>query len=308
MGISDIELEWTHQPATDFLKLTIQVANDLDHWKTIQSEKNLFNEEGRKGEWVTLNQLPSHYRYIRLIPHKEISEFNLIRATGKYSTTTESPDLIYQPDSGLKEDTKHAGFYYFQQPLKVDAKGMSLVLPSGYFFTGSLYASNKGFDKKVLISSNLKQHNMSNISYNKPFNISRYRYSDWWLKPDTLPTEPLKLSFTYPAYEFYFINNKQGPFTLAWGNYEVKRFQDNLTSLLQSQGRDGYSNASTVGYSKAVAAEYQEIQTASGITRQNRAPVTPWKTWLLWAVLFIGILITGRMAYTLYRDMNSQSS
>ncbi len=307
-GISDIELEWTHQPATDFLKLTIQVANDLDHWKTIQSEKNLFNEQGRKGEWVTLTQLPTQYRYIRLTPHKEISEFNLIRATGKYVTTTEAPDLIYQTDSALKEDAKHAGYYHFQQPFKVDAKGMILVLPPGYFISGSLYGSNNGFDKKVLITSNLKQHNMSNISYNEPFNISQYQYSDWWLKTDTELSVPVKLSFTYPAYEFYFINNQQGPFTLAWGNYEVKRFTDNLTSLLQSQGKEGYANASTVGYAKAVAAGYQEIQTASGITRQNKAPVMPWKTWLLWAVLLIGILITGRMAYTLFRDMNSQSS
>lgn len=300
LGISDIELEWTHQPATDFLKLSISVANDLDHWRVIQADKNLFNEVGGKPEWTTLTRIPAHNRYIRLIPHQDISEFNLIRASGKYSTQQEVPDLIYKTDSSLSEDKAHPGFYHFQQPLKVKAKSLSLEIPVGYFVSGTLYAGNQGFDKKIQIKSNFKQHNMLNIAPDKSLPIVNHHYSDWWYKPDKVFSIPVKLSFSYPAYEFYFINNQQGPFTLAWGNYEAQGFVDNLTPLLQSQGAENFTHATL--------AEIQHIHPASGITRQNKASVTPWKTWLLWAVLFIGILITGRMAYTLFRDMNRQSS
>ncbi len=299
-GISEIELEWTHQPATDFLKLTIQGANDLDHWKTLQREKNLFSESGRKAEWVTLTQLPTHYRYIRLIPSSDITEFNLLKAMGSYHRVINAPDLVFNTTTALEEDAKHAGFYHFKQPLQVNAKGMSFVLPAGYFVSGTLYGSHRGFDKKLKLQSNFRQHSMSNIAANKALDISSYRFTDWWFKPDKMLDVPVKLSFSYPAYELYFINNQQGPFTLAWGNYEVDHFNDNLSALLQSQGSNSYSNAAEV--------DYLEIQQGSGIQRQNKAPVKPWKTWLLWAVLLIAVLVTGRMAFTLYRDMNRQAS
>ncbi len=299
-GISEIELQWTHQPATDFLKLTIQGANDLDHWETLQREKNLFREPGRKAEWVTLTQLPTHYRYIRLIPSSDITEFNLLKATGRYHRVINAPDLVFNTTTALEEDAKHAGFYHFKQPLQVNAKGMSFVLPAGYFVSGTLYGSHAGFDKKLQLQSNFRQHNMSNITTNKALDISSYRFTDWWFKPDKMRDVAVKLSFSYPAYEFYFINNQQGPFTLAWGNYEVDHFNDNLSALLQSQVNDSYSNAAEV--------DYMEIQQGSGIQRQHKAPVTPLKTWLLWAVLLLAVLVTGRMAFTLYRDMNSSSS
>lgn len=299
-GISEIELEWTHQPATDFLKLTIQGANDLDHWETLQAEKNLFNETGRKAEWVTLSKLPTGYRYIRLLPHSEITEFNLLKATGSYQLVINASDLVFNTTTALEEDAKHAGYYHFKQPLQVNAKGLSFMLPPGYFVSGTLYGSHRGFDKKFQLQSNFRQHNMSKIAANKALDISSYRFTDWWFKPDKILDVPVILSFSYPAYEFYFINNQQGPFTLAWGNYEVDHFNDNLTALLQSQGKDSYSNAAE--------ADYLEIQQGSGIQRQNKAPVKPWKTWLLWAALLFAVLVTGRMAFTLYRDMNRQSS
>ncbi|MCP4390443.1 MAG: DUF3999 domain-containing protein, partial [Gammaproteobacteria bacterium] len=33
----------------------------------------------------------------------------------------------------------------------------------------------------------------------------------------------------------------------------------------------------------------------------------PWKKWLLWALLVMAALVTGRMAFRLYREMNSSN-
>ena len=300
LGISEIELEWMHQPATDFLKLTIQVANDLDHWKTLQVDKNLFRENDSKPEWFTLTRIPAHYRYIRLTPHQIIDQFTLTKATGIHHKKSSAPDLIFDTATDLVEDPQHPGYFHFKQPLSVNARGLGFVLPAGYFISGGLYASNRGFDKKFQLKSNFRQHNMNQVSENEMLDISRFRYTDWWFKPDSNINVPISLRFSYPAYELYFINNQQGPLTLAWGNYEVATSLDNLTPLLRSQGISGLSNAAS--------ANILEIQAAGGVERQRQAEVVAWKTWLLWAVLLIAVFVTARMALTLYRDMSSSSS
>ena len=53
-------------------------------------------------------------------------------------------------------------------------------------------------------------------------------------------------------------------------------------------------------------------ETAGGATRLNPQATLPWQKWLLWALLVLaalitGRLITGRMAYHLYREMNVES-
>lgn len=296
LGINDIELEWNHQPATDFLKLTIQVANDLDHWKTIQSNKNLFNADGREGEWITLSGLPLNYRYIRLIPHQDISEFNLLKASGTYTTQKSIDDLLLVPQPELLEDKQHAGFYHFQQPLQVHAKSLALTMPAGYFLSGTLYASNKGFDKKRIIKSAFEQHNLGNIEASSAINISGYAYKDWWFKPEKPIHFPLHLAFSYTPYELQFINNQHGPYTLAWGNYEANIQNDDLSPLLKKQNPKDDMVASQVSITETLP--------AGGIQRQQQMPVTPWLTWLLWAFLAAAVVLTARMAFTLYRDMN----
>lgn len=300
LGITEIELEWTHQPASDFLKLTVQAANDLDHWTTLQTDKNLFRENESKTEWFTLTRLPVNYRYIRLVPHQDIDEFTLIKATGTYHKMISAPDIQFNTDKALAEDAQHAGYYHFKQPLNVNAKSLSFVLPKGYFVSGTLYASNRGFDKKFTVKSNFRQYNMSQVGNNENLDISSHRYTDWWFKPDKNLSVPISLNFSYPAYQLYFINNQQGPLTLAWGNYEVSAVSDNLTPLLQNEGAADLTTALTVNYT--------QVEAAGGEQRQHRAEVTPWKTWLLWGLLLIAVLVTARMALTLYRDMNSPAS
>jgi hypothetical protein len=295
-GIHDIELEWTHQPASDFLKLDVQAANDLDHWISVQPEKNLFNGAGHSGEWITLSGLPAGYRYIRLVPYKQVSEFTLLKATGKYSSKTTVQDIM--PDSRvvLTEDSKHAGFYHFQLPLKVTARRLMFNLESGYFLSGSLYASNAGFDKKRLIKSGFEQHNLDNLGANPGLDISAFHYQDWWFKADKPVSYELTVSFSYPAYELLFINNHHAPFTLAWGNYEATSLLDDLTPLLGKQAGLDIAQAGRVGIG--------EIHASGGEQRLYQDPVLPWLTWLLWGFLCAAVLLTARMAYTLYRDMN----
>ncbi|MEJ2446210.1 MAG: DUF3999 family protein [Exilibacterium sp.] len=295
LGIDAIELDWTHEPAGDFLKLDIQAANDIDHWKTIQHGKNLFKGQGRGGEWVTLGELPAGYRYFRLRPHASVTRFELKRARGRYQVE-EAPADFALAGRALEEDAKHTGFFAFSPPLAVDARAMRFVLPNGYFLSGNLYASHGEFDQKQLLRRGIEQHNLEGMDEGGRVSLDFSAQRRYWFEPRHQSMQDVGLEFFYPPYEILFINNRQGPFTLAWGNYEVERHPDDLSRLVAQQ--------SALELSQAVTIPIGRIDEAGGLRRQFPVAVKPWLTWMLWALLALAVLVTARMAWTLYRDMN----
>jgi len=46
----------------------------------------------------------------------------------------------------------------------------------------------------------------------------------------------------------------------------------------------------------------------SGVSRLAPLPTLPWKKWLLWSLLVLASIITGRMAFKLYREMSQPGS
>ena len=56
--------------------------------------------------------------------------------------------------------------------------------------------------------------------------------------------------------------------------------------------------------SRGTLVDLRNIQIAGGDSRLVPEAELAWKKWLLWALLIIAAVITGRMALTLYRDMN----
>ena len=93
------------------------------------------------------------------------------------------------------------------------------------------------------------------------------------------------------------IADGNSPYRLAWGNHEVKVAPPTLKGLVSSAE---WADAEIVG---TLATEE-----AGGVSRLAAEPALPWKKWLLWALLIIGVFIAGRMAVTLYREMNQPES
>jgi hypothetical protein len=50
------------------------------------------------------------------------------------------------------------------------------------------------------------------------------------------------------------------------------------------------------------------IEESSGAARLEPQPDLPWKKWLLWTLLILVVIVTGRMAFNLYREMNASPS
>ena len=117
----------------------------------------------------------------------------------------------------------------------------------------------------------------------------------WWFQPDSPLAAGIGVEPGYLPRELHFFNNGRGPFELAWGNH-AQRPGDN--------GFDGLFKVSGLEISDAVTVSYSLPQTAGGEARLLPPRQSPWMTWVLWALLIAAVVVTLRMAYNLYRDMN----
>ena len=295
-NIKQISLQWTHQPIDTLLQVQVQTANDLDHWTTVHRNKNLYDKDGQFPEWIKIAGLPGNVRYIRITAKQSVNEFDLKKVTGHYQDR-HTPELLWHSESQpLIVDPKQPSFLTFEQPFNVTASALQFILPEGYFVNGDLYASTNGFDKKRLIKSSLSSHKVNQLNQQNRTLLPLRYFKHWWFKPDVQTSVAIKVEWGYSKKEIIFINNQQGPFTLAWGNHEVQLLQDNLSSLIQNQSKLKIEEAELVTIGP--------ITEAGGIGRLSSSPQLPWFSWLLWLLLIGTVLITARMAIALYRDMN----
>ncbi len=93
--------------------------------------------------------------------------------------------------------------------------------------------------------------------------------------------------------KLYFLAQGNGPFTLAFGNYNIKPDQRNsLADLIDSIKRSGASiDRVSIG---------EIINSNKSFKVEEK---TPWKLILLWLVLILGTALMGFMAYRLFQQM-----
>ncbi len=83
---------------------------------------------------------------------------------------------------------------------------------------------------------------------------------------------------------------------MAWGNYEGQSNRGNLAEFVNRDLSKVENRGSKVNIGS--------IQTAGGESRLAAKTRLPWSKWLLWVLLILAALVTGRMAFSLYREMN----
>ena len=299
LEIESIELDWTHQPADQLLKVSIEAGSDLDSWRTIQSNKSLTNQESDDAKWRTIDNIPKGEKYLRLTPLNSIRSFEIKQVIGTYQRN-ETVKKIWHQLGDLKKMVDRPGYYKFDMPSNVQAIELKLIPGEQQtLINGDLYAGREDFEQKRLIASNIQQHNISGreIEPNKSINIPAQSYVHWWFKPgQTLSSTP-KVEISYPVYELLFLANDNGPFRLAWGNYESEALSNDLIGILSPEQKQQPASE---------LVEMGKMQIAGGDARLSPGEKLPWLKWFLWLFLVVAVIITGNMAFNLFRDMNAQ--
>ena len=107
----------------------------------------------------------------------------------------------------------------------------------------------------------------------------------------------LKIGWT--GQQLFFVARGRGPYTLAYGNAAIKGESAPLDPLLSRLGRQDnnlFIQTARLG---------SPVELGGPDRLQKSRPAGFWKVYALWAVLILGVLLLGAMAWRLYRQMNA---
>jgi len=297
-GFTDLELEWRQEPKNQALQVMIEVGDDLDNLTRFDNHKVLSNINVNAPEWRFIRNIPANKKYLRITAADNINSFELQKVTGHYQQREAERKLWHEIEIST-ENIDDRKYQSFQSPSSVIAIAMRITPDESHSVVqGNLYASNTDFKQKRRIRSGFRQHNIAGeeVKPSTAIPLPNRSYQHWWIafdrQPDVLPLVEL----AYPVYEVIYLANESAPFTLAWGNYNIKGQTGKLAELMNGDLNQPDKRGSLVNL--------QSIQLAGGVSRLAPEAEFTWKKWLLWALLIMAALITGRMAFGLYRDMN----
>ena len=293
-----LELTWNHEPASQLLEVRVEAGNELDKLRVIKSRKSLTNQESKDLDWRSINGIPRNKKYLRITPVNEVTRFELLSVRGHYREFEEAPVLTYPLEPIVSEEDT-GRFYMFEFPSVVRADAMRIVpTDANRVIKGNLYGVWGKAEDRRHIRTGYRQHNLLNddVKPSKPIGLPRRKYKSIWFTAEADLFEPPRVELIYPQYELIFLGDDNGPYTLAWGNHESKGPTTDLTGMLKGSLKQAQQQSELV----TVGA----IQESGGPSRLAPQPTLPWKKWLLWTLLILAAIVTGRMALRLYHEMS----
>ncbi len=296
--ITDLELDWIQQPPNQLLQVRIEVGTSLDNLRSITSNKVISNVNPSAPEWRFIRNIPRGQKYLRITVANNIERFELKSVIGHYQERQALQKLWHQIEA-TPTDIENKPYLKFKTPSAVIPDALRLTPADSYSaIKGNLYASLSGFEHKQSVSGRFYQHNIETdeVKTSKPITLPNRRYQKWWVSLDQQPEAMPSIELAYPVYELIFLTNGSGPYTLAWGNFESQPQTSNLAEITTADLNQNEQRGNLVSL--------KTIQLSGGTARLGAEPKLPWKQWVLWALLTLAALVTGRMAYGLYREMN----
>lgn len=297
-----LELEWRHQPADQWLELTVMSGNEIDNLRILHRRKRLSNHASGDPAWRSIGGLPAGHRYVLLTPTNRVEQFELLRVNGHYAEI-DPPATLGHPIDVTRIDENGTTYYRFDFPSTVRAEGLRIIPGDPHsVISGDLYATWDGVDERRRIVRGFRQHNIDNaeIKPSDPIALPRGRYHQFWFSSDTPLAQMPRVVLEYAQYEVVFLGDGVMPYRLAWGNYASEAGHAELDALLDGNRRDARE--------RGTPAVLGPVETAGGPARLAPKAALPWQKWMLWALLIAAAAVTGRMALGLYREMNQESA
>jgi hypothetical protein len=167
--------------------------------------------------------------------------------------------------------------------------------------SGDIYATWSNAQERKR-QSGYRQHNISSddVKPSRPIKLAHRHYDKIWFSSRADLAVLPRVELIYPQYELIFLGDGNGPYSLTWGNYESQAQIADLGGMLDGNLQQAQQRGTLVSLGS--------IQESGGPSRLAAQPELPWKKWLLWTLLVLGAIVTGRMAFKLYHEMNNPQS
>ena len=294
-----LELEWSHQPQDQWLELGVLGGEEIDSLRTLHRRKRLSNHASGDPEWRSIDGIPAEHRYLLLTPGNRVERFELRRVVGHYAETDPPPTLAHRIEVE-RVDEDGETFYRFDYPAAIRAERLRILPGDAHSVVGGdLYATWDGIDERHPVVRGFRQHNIDSpeVRPSEAITLPRRNYTRFWFSTESPLARMPRAELEFPQYEVVFLGDGIEPYRLAWGNYASEPGQAELDALLDgSRGEARERGALT---------QLGPVEIAGGPARLAPKPGLPWQKWLLWTLLIVAAAVTGRMAFSLYREMTA---
>lgn len=309
--IEKLLLEWDEGSDNVLVSIKVEYSDDLVHWKRLADSRTLaqMNHDGYRLEQRSIELPPLKAKYLRINwpVGKKGLQLHSVRAVVKRSATDVPRRWLALTPSGGEVDHGvydfDAGGYFPVDRVKVKLPQLNTVVKA------KLFSRVKGSDtpwrlrhQGLLYSIKQEGH----ILQNDTIQLGAVTDPYWRLEVDTasggIGQEQPQLELGWVPNRVYFLARGETPFSLAFGSVAIEAGRSGLDVLLkrlrQSQHGQGFIKVARPG----------AIHELGGKQRLKPAPPPlPWKKWLLWGVLGLGVLLLALMARHLYRQMHEST-
>jgi len=305
-----LELNWQHEMAEGFAtEVTLDSSQDLVHWRPFGSAVPVADLRANGHELVhRILTLPSiEAKYFRLNWPEALSTVRLGSITAKFAGTASLPEKQWLTVQGTISENHPENVEYDSGgnwplvEIKIsfgkDNTVMQGALMSRNAATDSWRKRHSGIYYQVNTGQATLDSDPISLSY---INDRYWRLSatnnETVLAQDNAP----ELLIGWMPYKLVFLAQGMGTYTIAYGGYGIKPQSKSVDHLLQ---KIKYGD-------KAEFIKMAQIKSTVtlGGERQKMAPPspTPWKKWLLWAVLIAGVGLMLMIVRQIYRQLNSK--
>ncbi|MCG3201509.1 MAG: hypothetical protein NFCOHLIN_01379 [Gammaproteobacteria bacterium] len=302
--IEALRLDWGEGHRRMLARARVECSEDLDRWREVAIGSLAELREGDARLYQNVIALPgTRCRYLRLAwPSSEARIAGVeARLAPPEAEAAPSPPVqwrdlepVRQSDGGYEFD---AGGFFPVTRVNVNWPGESTVARLRVEARTDAAAAWRPVHTGLFFALEIDGGPLSGEAAAVRVTLARH----WRIRvaehgDPSIPAAP-RLLLGWQPDRLLFVASGAPPYRLAYGNAAAPPGSNIAASLyerLQRPGGSDEAGQAVAGVPRAVAGDAALVP---------RSPPLPWQRILLWAVLVLGVLLLGRMALGLYREM-----
>ena len=295
-----LSLKWASQETQVVMNVKVEYSEDLVNWRGLVDQSTLaeLSYEGRNlsKHTVELPQITPNYLRISWPAGKQGVE--LLNVTVHFPNTQLPQPYNWVSVQGRRMDSKRTE-YVFDMHALLPIKQIKVRLPqNNTLVQTSLYSRPtqksawKIRHQGLLYRLNINNTILENRIIKLPLVSDRHWRLDVGESGRGLGTELPILDMGWVAHKLLFVAQGAAPYKLAYGSHTVAFSNAAMELLFREMELDTKDQ-----YIKI--ARFGSRITLGGEDRLKPKTILPWKQWLFWVIMMIGIMVLGWMSMRL---------
>jgi len=298
--LTALTFQWQADGANDNLhRINIEASEDLKNWRILT--QGILAKLEHDGQILERNRVEfpaQRVKYLRVLPSdfSSNSDLTITGAKGEFSPKVDSPRnwLTLTPQTSDKPEEQR---YILGGKMVVDRARITLA-PNSVARVSVMFRAKDGDTWLHASQKTVYRLDTSGVVIkDDEIRFGREIAANQWLIRQTTRSgnglsQVTALELGWIPHDLVFVARGDGPFSLAYGKNGLQPVDNGIDELLRQSKRD---DPQRVEIGEATLEVARELK---GERALQRSWTAGWKSWLLWAVLLLGV---GLLAYLALR-------